>query len=80
MLLGPWTVGAEEVLAEVASCTVSVEVRTPLLPTTLGLKLQVKPAVDGQERTILFGESGLWLLGVTVTVKTPVPFERLKED
>ena len=60
------------------NCTVSVEVRTPLLPTMFGLKLQVKPAVAGQERTMLPGVSGLWPLGVTETVKMPAPFDSVK--
>jgi len=74
------TAGAEEAFAVAASCTVSVEVRTPLLPTVLGLKLQVNPAVPGQERTMLFGESVVAPLGVIVTVKAPLPFERDKDD
>lgn len=76
---GVGTAGAEEAFAVDASCTVSVEVRTPLLPTVFGLKLQVKPAVAGQERTMLFGESGVEPLGITETVKVPIPFESVRE-
>ena len=50
-----------------------------MLPTVFGLKLQVTAAVTGQERTILFGESGVGPLGVTETVMVPVPFERVRE-
>jgi hypothetical protein len=80
LFLGLGTEGAEEAFAEDASCTVSVEVRTPLLPTVFGLKLQVNSAVPGQERTMLFGESGVEPLGITETVKAPLPFESTKED
>ena len=80
LFLGLGTEGAEEAFAEDASCTVSVEVRTPLLPTMFGLKLQAKPTDPGQESEMLLGASGIEPLGVTETVKVPLPFESDKED
>lgn len=60
-----------------ASCTLRIEVRAPLLVTTFGLKVQVRPTAEGQDRTMLLGASGVEPLGVTETDKVPAPLVRV---
>jgi len=62
-----------------ASCRLRVEVSVPLLATTFGLKVQVRPTGNAQESTMLFGASDIEPPGITETDKVPAPLVRVTE-
>lgn len=64
---------------EDANFTVSVEEKTPLLTATIGLKVQVIPTVEEQERAMPLGSS-VDPVGISVVVPLPVPAESFRDE